>query len=153
MSGLDELYQEVILDHYKNPRNYGDLPEAQLEADGRNPLCGDHYKVFLTVEDGRVREVAFKGDGCAISKASASVMSEAVKGRTIEEVKELFKVFQGLVTGKESSGTAGGDGLGKLAVFSGVSGFPVRVKCAVLPWHTLQAALDGRDEPVSTEEE
>ena len=148
MNELRDLYQEVILDHNRRPRNFGPLPAANHRAEGHNPLCGDRVTVLLDMEDGRIRDVAFQGSGCAISTASASLMTEALKGRSVEEVQEIFKGFHDLVT------TGAGEGspeLGKLAVFSGVREFPMRVKCATLAWHTLLAALDAKDEAVSTE--
>ncbi|HEV8581755.1 MAG TPA: SUF system NifU family Fe-S cluster assembly protein [Thermoanaerobaculia bacterium] len=148
MNELRDLYQEVILDHNRRPRNFGTLPAANRQAEGYNPLCGDKVTVFLQVEDGRIRDVAFQGAGCAISTASASLMTEALKGLTAEEAREVFRHFHDLVT------TGAGEGspeLGKLAVFSGVCEFPMRVKCATLAWHTLLAALEGKDAPVSTE--
>lgn len=150
MSELRDLYQEVILDHNRRPRNFGALPSANHQAEGYNPLCGDKVTVFLDLEeDGRIRDVAFQGSGCAISTASASLMTEALKGRTAEEARALFHDFHGLVTTGEGEGS---EELGKLAVFSGVREFPMRVKCATLAWHTLLAALDEKArEPVSTE--
>lgn len=147
MSDLSELYQEVILHHNKSPRNFGKPESYNRSARGNNPLCGDRLAVYLTVEDGRVVNVAFEGEGCAISKASASVMTEVLQGKTVEEARALFERFHGLVTGQEGSGAD----LGKLEVFSGVSEFPVRVKCASLPWHTFQAALRQEEDPVTTE--
>lgn len=149
MSDLRELYQQVILDHNKNPRNFREMPDATNRVDGYNPLCGDHYTIFLKLEDGTIREVSFTGSGCAISKASASVMSSTVKGKSREEAERLFETFHGLVTG-DSSGLSAAE-LGRLAAFSGVSEFPARVKCATLAWHTLRSALEGRDEKVTTE--
>jgi nitrogen fixation NifU-like protein len=148
MADLRELYQEVILEHSKTPRNYRELVAANRRAEGYNPLCGDHFTVYVDMEGDSIRDVSFQGSGCAISKASASMMTQAVKGKTKAEADQLFDVFRGLVTGQ-----ANGDReeLGKLAVFSGVSEFPVRVKCATLAWHALQAALEGQPEPVSTE--
>ena len=148
MSELRDLYQEVILDHNRRPRNFGPLPEANRQAEGYNPLCGDKVTVFLDVEDGRIAGVSFQGSGCAISTASASLMTEALAGRTVAEARELFRDFHDLVT------TGAGEGspdLGKLAVFGGVREFPMRVKCATLAWHTLLAALEAKDQPVSTE--
>jgi nitrogen fixation NifU-like protein len=147
---LQDLYQEVILDHNKRPRNRGRLDEATCDAEGHNPLCGDHVHVYLKVEDGRVTDIRFEGSGCAISTASASMMTETVKGKTLEEAKELFRDFHAFVT-REKVETDLGDGLGKLEVFSGVCQYPARVKCATLAWHTVQAALDNRGDPVSTE--
>jgi len=148
MNELRDLYQEVILDHNRRPRNFGPLPAANRQAEGYNPLCGDKVTVFLDVEDGRIRDVSFQGSGCAISTASASLMTEALKGRTVEAARELFDGFRELVTTGEGEGSPE---LGKLAVFSGVREFPMRVKCATLVWHTLLAALDEKDQPVSTE--
>jgi nitrogen fixation NifU-like protein len=148
MSELRDLYQEVILDHNRRPRNFGPLSHANRRAEGHNPLCGDRVTVWLEVEDGRVRDVSFEGAGCAISTASASLMTEALKGLGVEEVRGLFHGFHELVTHGEE---AGGPDLGKLAVFSGVREYPMRVKCATLAWHALMAALDGQDLPVSTE--
>lgn len=149
MSDLRELYQQVILDHNKNPRNFHDMPDATNRVDGYNPLCGDHYTVFLKTDGDTIKEVSFTGSGCAISKASASVMSSTVKGKSKDEADRLFETFHRLVTGDES-GLSAAD-LGRLAAFSGVSEFPARVKCATLAWHTLRSALEGRDEKVSTE--
>jgi nitrogen fixation protein NifU and related proteins len=147
MSDLRDLYQELILDHNKRPRNFKELADANRTAEGYNPLCGDKVKVFLRVEGGLVKDVSFQGSGCAISKASASVMTESLKGKTVAEVEALFKRFRDLVMGKESET----DDLGKLVVFSGVCEFPTRVKCATLAWHALFAALQGKDNAVSTE--
>jgi nitrogen fixation NifU-like protein len=149
MSDLRELYQQVILDHNKNPRNFHDMPDATSHVEGYNPLCGDHYTIFLKTEGDTIREVSFTGNGCAISKASASVMSSTVKGKSKEEAGRLFETFHKLVTGDES-GLSAAD-LGRLAAFSGVSEFPARVKCATLAWHTLRSALEGSDERVTTE--
>jgi nitrogen fixation NifU-like protein len=148
MADLRDLYQEVILEHSKAPRNFRELPSGH-RAEGFNPLCGDRFTVFLKLEGDRVSDVGFQGSGCAISKASASMMTQAIKGKSKAEAEKLFEVFHKLVT----EGTANGDQpeLGKLAVFSGVSEFPVRVKCATLAWHTLKAALEGKQEAVSTE--
>lgn len=148
MAELRDLYQEVILEHSKAPRNYRQLSGGQ-HAEGFNPLCGDHFTVFLQLENNLVNDVSFQGSGCAISKASASMMTQAVKGKSKEEAEKLFERFHKLVT----TGDANGDRseLGKLEVFSGVSEFPVRVKCATLAWHTLKAALEGKQESVSTE--
>ncbi len=150
MSDLQGLYQEMILDHSKRPRNFGAMEGANRHAEGYNPLCGDKVKIHLKVEDGRITDIKFQGSGCAISTASASLLTEAVKGKTRAEAHALFEVFHDLVTGK---GVGNGDRppLGKLAVFSGVSEFPVRVKCATLAWHALKSALEGIEAPVSTE--
>lgn len=142
MSELDELYQGVILDHNRNPRNFGELADATARAHGNNPLCGDELTVWLQLDEaGRIAGASFVGDGCAISKASASLMTQAVKGRTRAETLELFERFHQLVTGALPAG-GGGEGLGKLTVFGGVSEFPIRVKCASLAWHTMKAALE-----------
>ncbi len=146
---LRELYQSVILDHNKQPRNFGELPEANGHAEGHNPLCGDHLSVSVKVEDDRLLAIAFEGEGCAISTASASLMSEAVKGLPVSEVRGLFKRFHALVTSDPTQESASPD-LGKLKVFAGVREFPIRVKCATLGWHTLQSALSVGDS-VSTE--
>ena len=151
MEDLRDLYQEVILDHNKRPRNFGPLEQASHRADGHNPLCGDHLSVFLTLDGDTVREVSFEGSGCAISTASASLMTESVKGRTLEEAERLFEGFHELLTGDPSVVGKASEELGKLAVFSGVREFPVRVKCATLAWHTLKAALDGEQNSASTE--
>jgi nitrogen fixation NifU-like protein len=147
ISELSELYQEVILDHNRKPRNFGQLTSPTHSAEGYNPLCGDRLTLFLDMRDGVLADIAFEGSGCAISKASASMMTEALKGKTTEEAVELFGRFHRLVTGE----SPGGAPLGKLVVFSGVREFPMRVKCASLAWHTLKAALDNRHETASTE--
>ena len=140
---LSDLYQEVILDHNKTPRNFGPLEGADRHADGHNPLCGDQLRVYLALDGDTVSDVHFEGSGCAISKASASLMTEAVKGKSKSEVETMFKAFHDLMTGDPSVRGAAGAELGKLAVFEGVREFPVRVKCATLAWHTLDAALGG----------
>ena len=150
MSDLMALYQEVILDHNKRPRNFGELPGSDHHAEGHNPLCGDRLTVDLTLDGDRIVELRFRGQGCAISTASASLMTEAVKGRTLDEASELFEVFHEMLTGDPSVPAEAAE-LGKLAVFAGVREFPIRVKCATLPWHTLRAALSGADRAVSTE--
>ena len=154
MADLCELYQEVILEHSKAPRNFRELKAANRKAEGYNPLCGDHFTVYLDVEDageaGRIRDASFQGSGCAISKASASMMTQSIKGKTREEVQKLFDQFHELVTGRASANRKPGE-LGKLNVFAGVSEFPMRVKCATLAWHTLRAALEGQQAPASTE--
>ena len=152
MSDLRELYQEVILDHSRKPRNFGAMADASRQADGHNPLCGDRATVFVRLDGDRLAEVKFQGAGCSISTASASMMTDAVKGKTVAETDDLFQRFHRLVTRDAAGSRAPVDeSLGKLAVFSGVSEFPVRVKCASLAWHTLKAALDGDSRPVSTE--
>jgi len=152
MSDLRDLYQEVILDHYKKPRNFHELSGGNRRSDGYNPLCGDRISVFLEMEGDRVKDAGFLGTGCAISTASASLMTESVKGKTREEAEALFEKFHELVAGSgESKAGAGAPSLGKLEVFSGVREFPVRVKCASLAWHTLKSALEDTAETVSTE--
>jgi nitrogen fixation NifU-like protein len=151
MGELRELYQEVILDHSKRPRNFGELPGANRRAEGYNPLCGDRETVFVRLEDDLLEDVGFRGAGCAISTASASMMTEALKGKTRAQAEALFERFHDLITGKDGRNEPGTPELGKLTVFSGVREFPVRVKCATLPWHTLRAALAGTETTVSTE--
>jgi nitrogen fixation NifU-like protein len=148
MSDLRELYQDVILEHSKAPRNYRELPLANHKAEGYNPLCGDHFTLYVDLEGDRVRDISFQGSGCAISKASASMLTQVVKGKTRAEAQKLFEKFLQLVKGEGNGNHAE---LGKLAVFSGVCEFPIRVKCATLVWHTLQAALEGKQEAISTE--
>jgi nitrogen fixation NifU-like protein len=151
MGELRELYQEVILDHSRRPRNFGELAGANRRAEGYNPLCGDRETVFVLLEDDLLKDVGFRGTGCAISTASASMMTEALKGKTRAQAEALFERFHDLITGKDGQNGPGAPELGKLTVFSGVREFPVRVKCATLPWHTLRAALDGAETTVSTE--
>jgi len=150
MSDLRDLYQETILEHSKSPRNYRKLEAANRTAEGYNPLCGDHFTLYVEVQGDAIRDIGFQGSGCAISKASASMMTQSVKGRSKAEAQQLFRQFRELVT-NQASPNGDKDKLGKLTVFSGVSEFPVRVKCATLAWHTLQAALEGTQQPVSTE--
>jgi nitrogen fixation NifU-like protein len=149
MSDLRELYQEVILDHNRSPRNFGPLEDADLRADGHNPLCGDRLSIAVKVSDGVVTDVRFEGSGCAISKASASLMTEGIKGKTLDETQVLFDRFHRLVTDRTVS--TPDPELGKLAVFAGVRDYPARVKCAILAWHTLRAAMTESQEKVSTE--
>jgi nitrogen fixation protein NifU and related proteins len=149
MSELSDLYQEVILDHNKNPRNYREIEGADRTADGHNPLCGDQLKVFIDLEDGRVKDVSFVGSGCAISKASASMMTQTVKGKTREEAEVLFDEFHRMVLGQLDEENEENH-LGRLKIFAGVREFPARVKCASLSWHTMNAALHGEQE-ISTE--
>ena len=139
MPSLGELYQELILEHNRSPRNYREIPEADAHAEGNNPLCGDQVRVYVRLDGDRIEDVSFQGSGCAISRASASLMTGAVKGKTREEAAALFDRFHGLVTGTLPQSEAAT--LGKLAAFAGVAEFPIRVKCASLPWHTLRAAL------------
>ena len=150
MGELDSLYQEVILDHTKRPRNYRAMEGADRHAEGYNPLCGDKFTLYLKLEDDRIVDVSFQGTGCAISTASASILTETLKGKTRAEAESLFEAFHDLVTGKPA-GNGNNPDLGKLAVFSGVSEFPVRVKCATLAWHTLRSALGGEESLVMTE--
>jgi nitrogen fixation NifU-like protein len=150
MDELRDLYQATILDHNKKPRNFGTLEEADRQADGHNPLCGDKLTVYVTLEDDRVVDVAFEGAGCAISTASASLMTERVKGKSISEIESDFRRFHNLVAGA-SDAAVDMSSLGKLAVFSGVREYPMRVKCATLAWHTLRAAIDNDAETAKTE--
>lgn len=147
---LRELYQEVILDHNKSPRNFRDMEDPTQDAEGYNPLCGDTIHIYLKVNDDVVTDVSFQGSGCAISKASASLMTSTVKGKTKAEAEQIFKNFLDLITGNLGD-NPDTDKLGKLAVFAGVKEFPVRVKCASLAWHTMKAALDEKQTKVSTE--
>ena len=149
MASLTGLYQEMILDHNRAPLNFRRMDDANRRAEGNNPLCGDRLTVWLRVEDGKILDAAFQGSGCAISKASASLMTAAVKGKSQAEAEALFERFRGLVTGTLDQDEA--ETLGKLAVFSGLSEFPIRVKCASLSWHALKAALEQPDAVVSTE--
>ncbi|MGH6912109.1 MAG: Fe-S cluster assembly sulfur transfer protein SufU [Geminicoccales bacterium] len=152
MSELRELYQEMILDHGRDPRNFGRPDRANREAHGDNPLCGDQIDVFVRLEDGIVREIGFEGRGCSISQASASMMTEIVKGKSEAEIRALFERFHRLVTGSgDGAAAADGDDFDKLIVLAGVRQFPMRVKCATLPWHTVTAALAGEDTKVTTE--
>lgn len=149
MSDLNELYQETILEHNKNPRNFREIEDADKEADGNNPLCGDALRVYVKMDGDTVSDVAFKGSGCAISKASASMMTQSVKGKSREEAEQLFGEFHAMVTGNLDIETDNHH-LGKLRIFAGVLEFPARVKCASLSWHTLNAALHDED-AISTE--
>jgi len=149
MSELSELYQQVILDHNKKPRNFRKLESANYQAEGYNPLCGDQLTVYINLEDDLVTDVGFEGSGCAISKASASMMTQAVKGKSKEQAESLFKEFHSMVIGELDEETED-NSLGNLKIFAGVREFPVRVKCATLPWHTLHAALN-KEEKISTE--
>jgi nitrogen fixation protein NifU and related proteins len=145
---LTDLYQQVILDHSKSPRNFHVLPGATHTAQGHNPLCGDNVTVYLVTDGDMVHDISFQGSGCAISKASASLLTTVLKGKTKSEVKTLFNLVHDMVTTGQSS-----QAVGKLAVFAGVHKFPARVKCAILPWHAVMAALEGKAEPVTTEKE
>jgi nitrogen fixation NifU-like protein len=148
MSDLSDLYQEVILDHGRNPRNFRLMADATATAEGLNPLCGDHYHVFLRMDGDRVADVSFQGSGCAISKASASLMSQVLKGKSTADAEDLFQRFHRMVVDGDATQA---DGLGKLAVLKGVADFPTRVKCASLAWHALHAALHGEQKPATTE--
>ncbi len=148
MSDLRDLYQEVILDHSKRPRNFRKMESANRHAEGYNPLCGDKVTVYLAVREGKVVDAAFQGSGCAISTASASMMTESLKGKTIAEVEAMFSCFHDMMTSPEDP-VGPPEGLGKLAVFAGVREFPMRVKCAVLAWHTLRSALADSGEAVT----
>ncbi len=150
MNEIQELYQEVILDHNKNPRNFGQIELPTLEAEGHNPLCGDHLELDVIIEDGVIKDVKFTGAGCAISKSSASIMTTLVKGKTIYEVEKMFDEFHDIVTSDPNS-EIDSMNLGKLAVFCGVREFPARVKCASLAWHTLVNAIITKKEVTSTE--
>jgi nitrogen fixation NifU-like protein len=151
MSELMDLYQEVILDHNKKPRNRGTMDDADHEAKGDNPLCGDQLTLFVKMDGDRVTEIRFEGRGCAISVASASLMTETITGKSQAEIGTLYESFHELLTGDPSVAAEAGEELGKLRVFEGVREFPVRVKCATLAWHTLMAALEGKDASVTTE--
>jgi nitrogen fixation NifU-like protein len=149
MSDLQDLYQSIILDHNRRPKNYGALDGATNRAEGRNPLCGDEVAVELKVERDAIQDVRFTASGCAVSRAAASIMTQAVKGKSRADVERLFAQFHDLVTGKLRPSPAEARALGEMAAFSGVSRFPVRVKCASMPWHTLQAALRADGEPAA----
>lgn len=146
MTDLRELYQETILDHYRQPRNLGRLADANRTAEGYNPLCGDKVTLYLKVEDGVIRDARFEGSGCAIATASASLMTESIKGKREDEALQLLQNIHGMVTGGSKTGD-----VGKLEVMAGVHEFPQRVKCATLAWHTMKAALENAGEPVTTE--
>ena len=150
MSDLRDLYQEVILDHHKRPRNFHKLENANRQAEGYNPLCGDKLNVYIYLENGIVKDIGFVGVGCAISTASASMMTESLKGKSESEAREIFEKFHQLVTHHFDSQIDAAS-MGKLAVFSGVREYPVRVKCATLAWHTMRAALDQSQSAVATE--
>ena len=150
MSDATDLYQELILDHGRKPRNHRVIASPTAKADGHNPLCGDKATIYVAVKDGVVTDVSFVGNGCAISQASTSLMTEAVRGKTFAEIEELYGRFHDLVTGTPATEEEE-ERLGKLAAFSGVSEFPMRVKCATLAWHTLRAALSGQSAPATTE--
>ncbi len=149
LDDLRDLYQEVVFDHNRNPRNFRKMEDADRTVEGHNPLCGDRITLYLKFDDGRIADVSFQGQGCAISTASASLMTEIVKGKTLEEAESLFEAFHKIVTGQDDDLKL--EELGKLAVLAGVRQYPSRIKCATLPWHSLEAALKGEEQPVSTE--
>ena len=149
MSDLRELYQQLILDHNKNPRNFRVLDPANRFAEGYNPLCGDKIQVYLQLQGNQIKDIGFQGSGCAISKASASLMTETIKGKTLGESEAYFKDFQAMLT--DPSSNLGLDQMGKLFVFAGVRNYPIRVKCATLSWHTLRAAIENAQTPITTE--
>ena len=148
---LRELYQQLIIDHGRNPRNFGELEDANHQQQGLNPLCGDELTVFFNEKDGKVIDVSFVGQGCAISVASASLMTDLLKGKTVAEAKTLYEQFHQLVTGKVTVDELNNDELDKLVVLAGVANYPARVKCATLAWHAAMAALSDETKPVSTE--
>ncbi len=150
MYDLRDLYQEIVVDHSRRPRNFGELEEANRRAEGFNPLCGDQLTIYLKVSDSVVTDVKFVGTGCAISKASASMMTEEIKGKTLEDIESIFESFRHMVTRKPGEDFDSGD-LGDLEILSGVSAYPARIKCATLSWHAMQAALSDKREAVSTE--
>jgi nitrogen fixation NifU-like protein len=150
MSELRELYQQVILDHNKAPRNFGELAAANRSQEGYNPLCGDYLHVHLHLENERIEDISFEGSGCAISKASASLMTVALKGKGVDEAQALFEQFRDMVMADVAE-PVDEEKLGKMAIFSGVREFPMRVKCATLAWHTMKAALENEDASISTE--
>ncbi len=150
MADLAELYQQIIVEHNKSPRNYRKIDPADKAAQGHNPLCGDRIEVFVRLDGDRIADVAFQGKGCAISQASASLMTGAVKGKTLAEAEQLFEAFHAMVMSDPKAPAPGADNLGKLAAFAGVRQFPSRVKCASLSWHTLHAALHSEGS-ISTE--
>jgi nitrogen fixation NifU-like protein len=151
MSNLEALYQEVILDHNRKPRNFREMEHADRRIEGRNPLCGDEITLWVKLDGDKVADVSFKGTGCAVSKSSASLMTSTVKGKTVKETLELFDRFHRMITGKLAE--AEREKMGSLAALGGVSRFPIRVKCASLPWHALKSAIQGGGEEVSTEHE
>ncbi|MGY9005533.1 MAG: Fe-S cluster assembly sulfur transfer protein SufU [Alphaproteobacteria bacterium] len=150
MTDMRDLYQEVILDHSKSPRNFGHIDPSNRESKGHNPLCGDRFTIYALVEDDRIKDVSFEGNGCAISTASASMMTEMLKGLTIAKAREVFERFHNAMTGNDEDGALD-DGLEKLQVLAGVRDYPMRVKCATLAWHTLKAALENARDTVVTE--
>lgn len=150
MSGTRALYEQVILDHNKNPRNFRKMEDADRQIEGFNPLCGDRFTVYLKLDGDKIGDISFDGSGCAISKSSASVMSTVLKGKTLEEAETLFRLFHQMITA-DLDAPVDEAALGKLKVFSGVRAYPVRIKCATLAWHALEAAIQGEDDKVCTE--
>ena len=150
MAGNRALYEQVILEHNKKPRNFREMPEATRKLEGFNPLCGDHFTLYVKLNGDMIEDVSFNGAGCAISKSSASVMTTLIKGKSIKEAEQLFAAFHKMVTAPPDA-PVDEEGVGRLAVFAGVREFPVRIKCATLAWHTLLSLLDGKDSAVSTE--
>ena len=150
MSDLQDLYQEMVMDHNSRPRNFRKVEDADWSLEGYNPLCGDRYTVYLKLDGGLISDIGFQGSGCAISRSSASLMTESVKGKTTAEAREIFEAFRHMMT-RGPGADFDADKLGDLEILSGVTDFPIRVKCATLIWHTLSAALEGRDDAVSTE--
>jgi nitrogen fixation NifU-like protein len=150
MANLEALYQEVILDHNRKPRNFREMENADRRIEGRNPLCGDEITLWVKLDGDRVSDVSFKGKGCAVSKSSASLMTSSIKGKTVAETRQLFDRFHDMITGKLAEGER--EKMGSLAALGGVSKFPIRVKCASLAWHALKSALDGQGAEVSTED-
>ena len=151
MSDLRELYQQLILDHNKNPRNFRTIESAQRTVEGNNPLCGDRMTLYMNLDGEHISDISFQGSGCAISKASASLMTETLKGKTVQEAESIFQNFQSMVTDKDSD--SGFDTMGNLAVFSSIRDYPTRIKCATLPWHAANAALHNHLKSISTEGE
>ncbi len=151
-SEFRELYQEIIMDHNRKPRNFRKMEDATHRLDGMNPLCGDQYTIYLKVKDDIIEDVSFEGSGCAISKASASVMTNVLKGKTVQEAEKYFNFFHKMVTGEIDHPEEYLDTMGKLVAFAGVAEFPVRVKCATLPWHTMHNSLHGSQDKITTEE-
>ncbi len=149
MSNLGDLYQEILLEHNSRPRNFRELDDATARADGFNPLCGDQVSLYLKLEDGTVSDAAFQGSGCAISRASASMLTQSIKGQTVERAREIFEAFHSLLT--DPGAEPDYDTLGDLETMAGVAEYPARIKCAVLAWHTMRSALDGSGDSVTTE--
>jgi nitrogen fixation NifU-like protein len=149
MNDIQDLYRDLIVEHYRNPRNFREIANANRKASGHNALCGDKFSVFLYMDDGRIADIRFVGSGCAIATASASIMTESLKGKTENEARALFRSFLNLLSGDPDPGETAA--LGDLSVFSGVRGYPARIKCAAFAWHIFLAALDGKEQPVETD--